>query len=106
MKLRSVAMGTAQVFGLVEGRVAYLGRRRLCRRRDGGGEGVLINCAANLHLFSRILWGRRDEGGRVRKIDVISGLVVEYIVAIDVTRARFPADEYGHNSCSRDLAEF
>ena len=24
----------------------------------------------------------------------ISGLVVEYIVAIDVTRARFPADAY------------
>ena len=29
----------------------------------------------------------------------ISGLVVEYIVAIDVTRARFPADAYAPNAC-------
>ena len=26
----------------------------------------------------------------------ISGLVVEYIVAIDVTRVRFPADAFSH----------
>ena len=28
-------------------------------------------------------------------INRISGLVVEYIVAIDVTRVRFPADAHG-----------
>ena len=35
----------------------------------------------------------------------ISGLVVEYIVAIDVTRARFPADALlaCTSCCARDL---
>ena len=28
----------------------------------------------------------------------ISGLVVEYIVAIDVTRVRFPADAFSHGA--------
>ena len=28
----------------------------------------------------------------------ISGLVVEYIVAIDVTRVRFPADAFPHGA--------
>ena len=31
----------------------------------------------------------------------ISGLVVEYIVAIDVTRARFPADAFSHAVAKR-----
>jgi hypothetical protein len=30
----------------------------------------------------------------LKKFSSISGLVVEYIVAIDVTRARFPADAF------------
>ena len=30
----------------------------------------------------------------IRFVNSISGLVVEYIVAIDVTRVRFPADAY------------
>ena len=34
----------------------------------------------------------------------ISGLVVEYVVAIDVTRARFPADAYAPNACRCLLA--
>ena len=31
---------------------------------------------------------------QIKLIISISGLVVEYIIAIDVTRARFPADAY------------
>ena len=35
----------------------------------------------------------------------ISGLVVEYIVAIDVTRVRFPADASLASPCRRELAD-
>ena len=35
-----------------------------------------------------------ESGRNVKKNISISGLVVEYIVAIDVTRVRFPADAY------------
>ena len=31
---------------------------------------------------------------RGKTLSIISGLVVEYIVAIDVTRVRFPADAF------------
>ena len=47
---------------------------------------------AGCHLLS---WARRSAETlyvRLRAMRCISGLVVEYIVAIDVTRIRFPAD--------------
>ena len=34
------------------------------------------------------------EDNQIRRFHSISGLVVEYIVAIDVTRVRFPADAF------------
>ena len=40
-------------------------------------------------LFVLTIW--RSRSGRL-DVASISGLVVEYIVAIDVTRVRFPAD--------------
>ena len=42
-------------------------------------------CSASVHIDKR----SRGEGA-----SSISGLVVEYIVAIDVTRVRFPADAF------------
>ena len=55
-------------------------------------------CAGGLSLFYRMLGGGRHtheptlHAGRGLVLSSISGLVVEYIVAIDVTRVRFPAD--------------
>ena len=54
--------------------------------------------AGGLSLFYRMLGGGRHtheptlHAGRGLVLSSISGLVVEYIVAIDVTRVRFPAD--------------
>ena len=52
--------------------------------------------SANLHLLqpqSTILSVLLDEALFAKQVSTcISGLVAEYIVAIDVTRARFPAD--------------
>ena len=45
----------------------------------GGGVSFARSCILDLHLWIII-------------ISSISGLVAEYIVAIDVTRVRFPAD--------------
>ena len=57
----------------------WTGVRRLCHaaktKRSTRGSGVYMN---QVQRFSR----------------GISGLVVEYIVAIDVTRVRFPADAH------------
>ena len=49
----------------------------------------------NLIVFCSDLWVARED--TQRKEQGISGLVVEYIVAIDVTRVRFPADAYCHS---------
>ena len=55
-------------------------------------------CVGGLSLFYRMLGGGRHtheprlHAGRGLVLSSISGLVVEYIVAIDVTRVRFPAD--------------
>ena len=49
--------------------------------------------------------GLRDSVIATSFVNSISGLVVEYIVAIDVTRVRFPADAYACGSplfCSRE----
>ena len=45
-----------------------------------------LGCAAKLHTWHTC----------------ISGLVVEYIVAIDVTRVRFPADALSHATAKCD----
>ena len=45
----------------------------------GGGVSFALSCILDLYLWIII-------------ISSISGLVAEYIVAIDVTRVRFPAD--------------
>jgi hypothetical protein len=55
---------------------------------EGGGGWDWKNPAK--HMMS---WGNQNEVHPTFKWDMsISGLVVEYIVAIDVTRVRFPAD--------------
>jgi hypothetical protein len=50
-----------------------------------------------VHLMAKAKAGPRPNGSQARQAAVrnsISGLVVEYIVAIDVTRVRFPADAF------------
>ena len=37
---------------------------------------------------------KHAEDNQIRRFHSISGLVVEYIIAIDVTRVRFPADAF------------
>ena len=63
-------------------------------RRSAGF--IVPNCRA---LRPRILapptaWA--DKFNKQADLTSISGLVVEYIVAIDVTRVRFPADAFHH----------
>lgn len=49
-------------------------------------------CAFGRTVFLICCWPSQTTDTRQRKSISISGLVVEYIVAIDVTRVRFPAD--------------
>ena len=65
----------------------WVGLRRLChaaktKKEYKGGSGAYMN---QVQRFSR----------------GISGLVVEYITAIDVTRGRFPADAQGSHELVR-----
>ena len=56
-------------------------------------------------LHAAILQRCTNSKACVMHLQSISGLVVEYIVAIDVTRARFPADALlaCTSCCARDL---
>ena len=70
---------------LGEVRGALRGMKHQVRKALLSGRGALQAGAA----LENAAFGRDAGGGRS-----ISGLVVEYIVAIDVTRVRFPADAF------------
>ncbi len=67
------------------------GRVRCARSAGAAGDGppaeIIVRVGGGLRHYWR--WPRKPFG-----VSGISGLVVEYIVAIDVTRARFPADAF------------
>ena len=53
-----------------------------------------LNSDQDNHMLLHIRWSSFALTPKPRHVSSISGLVVEYIVAIDVTRARFPADAF------------
>ncbi len=90
--------GDLHIFSLTLSQLSYRGSgNRLCEEttRSTRQRAAVAQTRSKSQVYERDLGrpaARQEQSLRKATCSSISGLVVEYIVAIDVTRVRFPAD--------------